>query len=434
MPTPDRRPDSDGREGRRAEAVGELRPVKQAGFVIPGYAYPAGWNTPPGARIPSAIAAIGGNTAVLQTTFTAPSTTSVNIDTSTGVSRDGIVAMVRAARAAGLRVALKPHVQPVGDIQSHLVPGAFVSSNTASFRAGRTELTLPGAACDDSWIGRRVVSPAPGHEEEIPSGLTADRFGHATPRWTTITRVADRENVILSAAANASSDTGYLVIPDDIVVESWFSAYRDCLDDLLETAASVGGVDLLVVSTEHEVMHVLWDDRWRQLIAYLRDTWPAVNLTMGDAATNGYHAIRCWDVLDVVGLSYYLPVESGPSADGELTLAAHRRHLLDLEAFGRSWGKDILMTEVGYRSTAECGCDPSRSTGGTADGGVAQARCVEALFEAYWGQPWFAGFHWWTWSHPQDTRPRNEVVSFAPDRKPAQAVFSKYLLDDQNRW
>ena len=402
--------------------------VKQAGFVIPGYAYPKGWNTPLGVATPSAIAAIGGNTAVLQTTFTASSTTSLDVDASTGVSRDGIVAMVRAARAAGLRVALKPHVQPVGDIQSHLAPGAFVSRNSASFRTGRERLTVPGAAFDASWVGRRVVSPAPGHEEEIPSGLTDDRYGHAVPRWTTITQVVDRENVVLSAAANASSDTGYLIIPDDVAVESWFSAYRDCVDDLLETAASAGGVDLLVVSTEHEVMHLLWDNRWRELIAHLRNTWPGVTLTMGDAAVNGYHTIRCWDVLDVVGLSYYLPVEGEASVNGELTLAAHRRHLLDLEAFGRSWGKGVLMTEIGYRSTAECGRVPSMSAGGTADGGAAQARCVEAFLQAYWGQPWFAGFHWWTWSHPQDSRPNNEAVSFAPDGKPAQKIFSKYLL------
>jgi hypothetical protein len=48
-----------------------------------------------------------------------------------------------------------------------------------------------------------------------------------------------------------------------------------------------------------------------------------------------------------------------------------------------------------------------------------------AALEAFWGEPWFAGFYWWMW----DTRPPADPerdASFTPQGKPAWPVLREF--------
>ena len=144
---------------------------------------------------------------------------------------------------------------------------------------------------------------------------------------------------------------GYIAPAD---AEEWFRSYRSFVLPWADLARSLGA-DQFVVGTElagtlgHE-------PEWRRTIAGIRARFPGelVYAASWDEAAK----VPFWDTLDLVGVDFYFPVAHRSDAGRLEILAAWQPWLERLRLLHRQTGRDILFSEIGYRSVDGAGMTP----------------------------------------------------------------------------
>jgi hypothetical protein len=401
---------------------------KHFGVTMPGYSNPANWGQSYALAEAGVAQSYGANWWVLQTTYNQTTYASTSISSSTAPSDANIIAQIKAAKALGMKIALKPHVVPNdGNIQDKLVPGGWSTANGATYTASSNVLTVPsGITFDSTYVGKRVLNPNPGHYNDIPTNLDSS-YGLTAPVWTTISTYVSPTQVEMSQNSNVSTTTGSLTILDDTAVLTWFANYTVILDHLMTLGMMAGGVDLLDISTEHDIMTLVFDAEWRTLIAHLRATWPGTKLTIGMGGLDGYASVHCWDVLDYIGVTMYKNVQASGGGENYETIVSNWVSINNgLSLLSAAWNKLILFEEIGYRSIPKAGYSPESTGAGTAFQ-PDQAACVMALLASCWHQPYIAGIHWWTADIAQNTNPLGEATSYSFYNKLAGQAFATFF-------
>jgi hypothetical protein len=162
----------------------------------------------------------------------------------------------------------------------------------------------------------------------------------------------------------------------------WFHQYEEFIRFYATLAARMHA-DVFCIGTELSKM-TPYEAEWRKVIALVREVYrgPLVY-----AAVQGpeFETIRFWDALDYIGLNNYYPLPDDLSMTGVVA---------KIEAVQRRFKKPVIFTEAGFASVEapqrEPWSEPPRRPF-TAD----QARCYEAVFQAFYGKPWFQGIYWW---------------------------------------
>jgi hypothetical protein len=209
---------------------------------------------------------------------------------------------------------------------------------------------------------------------------------------------------------------------------AWFDSYGAFLlryADLAEHA----GVDLFVVGAELTRATTRHPDEWRALIAATRGHYRGP-LTY---AANWYEeaeGIEFWDALDYIGVQAYYPLtKAGDSGPGALA-RGWAEPMATLERLHRRWGKKILFTEVGWKSTADSAVRPWEWTEHSSQimariSSRAQADAYEAFFDQVWPKPWFAGAYFWKWYGRHERAGGADDPDFTPQNKPAEAILAR---------
>lgn len=191
-------------------------------------------------------------------------------------------------------------------------------------------------------------------------------------------------------------------------------------------------VEMLCVGTEMKRIVAERPGLFRRLVSDVREVYGG-ELTYA-ANWDSYADVPFWDELDYVGVDAYFPL-SGAAVPtvGELE-RAWRPRVRELRDASRRWDRPILFTEFGYRALAGAAgeqwklpdvrrTDPARAEP------RAQARAYEALFRAWWGEPWFAGGFLWKWYLEEMDGRRGERVlatGYTPQGKPAAEVIARW--------
>jgi hypothetical protein len=204
--------------------------------------------------------------------------------------------------------------------------------------------------------------------------------------------------------------------------EAWFASYRNFIEHYAELAQTYGAdqfsVGTELVGTSHR------EEDWRAVIAGVRARYDG---PLVYAALYGGEETRLtwWDAVDYIGVDAYyeLTDRNDPSMD-ELR-AAWSPHVTTLANLADTWGKAIVLTEVGYRSLDGANRYPYDSWSVGSVDLEEQADAYQAAFESVCGQPWLAGMFWWYWR----TDPSQGGVhsdDYTPHNKPAEQVLSRW--------
>ncbi|MFQ5600075.1 MAG: hypothetical protein ACE5G2_05935 [Candidatus Krumholzibacteriia bacterium] len=180
---------------------------------------------------------------------------------------------------------------------------------------------------------------------------------------------------------------------DPVDVAAWFDSYHDFLLPWADLAADIGAVQF-VVGTElaGTVKH---EGLWRETIRLVRARFTG-QLTYA-ASWDEASRIGFWDALELVGVNAYFPVANRADPSRFEILAGWQPWLDRLEILHRQTSRDILITEIGYRSVDGAGMHPYRfDNTGTLDL-QEQADLYWAALQATGEQPWMTGLVWWNW-------------------------------------
>ena len=212
----------------------------------------------------------------------------------------------------------------------------------------------------------------------------------------------------------------------------WFSQYQDIAVGLGQVGEQ-SGADLLVLGTEMVGIASAAQDPantgyWYDLIGAVRSVYSG-ELTYGGNWGGAYdekNNIEFWDALDYIGVSaYYEPGRAGAFDVQSIQNFWAGIDQNDLAPLSRRFGKDIIFTEVGYRSTDGSLERPWDFGFGGNYNSYNQEVAYEGLLSYFENVDYLEGIHMWDWStDPNYGGPGN--TDYTPWNKPAGQILFNY--------
>ncbi|QLE00789.1 glycoside hydrolase [Galbibacter sp. BG1] len=146
---------------------------------------------------------------------------------------------------------------------------------------------------------------------------------------------------------------------------------------------------------------------------------------------DSYQKISFWGDLDFIGIDAYFPLSKVKTPSVAVLSDNWKTYKKQMKSLSETFNKPILFTEYGYRSSdyaAKAPWEHHRST--TKANHTAQSNALEALYQTFWKEPWFAGGFLWKW-FPDLNAGGLDDNRFTIQNKPALKVVAKYYSEDR---
>ena len=214
--------------------------------------------------------------------------------------------------------------------------------------------------------------------------------------------------------------------------QQWWSHYESFVLHYARIAAEEG-VEIYCVGVELSRTARERPADWRRLIARVREAYPGP-LTYAANWWEEYDRVEFWDALDYIGINAFFPLveQSDPGLEQpnptlEQLRAGAARIADEIEELHRLTGRPVVLTEIGYKSVRGASLRPWEWTRRPEPdlSMEEQARCYQAVLEAFWPRPWFHGMYWWKW-HSDLRRGGEAQGGFTPLGKPAEQILSEW--------
>lgn len=188
--------------------------------------------------------------------------------------------------------------------------------------------------------------------------------------------------------------------------------------------AEMYGMERFCIGVELEQTTLGHEQEWRDLIAKVRRLYSG-ELVYAANWGEEFENIRFWDALDYLGLNCYYPLSDQEEASAADLRRGAAAAMAKVAAVAWRFRKPVLLTEVGFTSTAAPWQQPHAEGRGRPLNLADQARCYEAVFQAVAGKFWCRGLYWWKW--PSDLAQGGPLdTEFTPNNKPAEQVVARW--------
>lgn len=221
-------------------------------------------------------------------------------------------------------------------------------------------------------------------------------------------------------------------------VDSFFNSYKTEIVHLA-TIAQQGGVATFAIGNELSALSgAQYLPEWTDLISAVRQVYHG-DVTYA-AATDEASKVSFWSQLDSISVNTYPPLTASTTptvqelvhAWDEVSFNPYYAKAFDykspidfLHSLSLQYGKEVLLSEVGYRSIDGAAINPGGGSSKAPADAAEQADAYNAMFQviASHGGSWLQGAELWQFD-------LNGVVSptgYSPIGKPAQDVLSQYF-------
>jgi hypothetical protein len=207
--------------------------------------------------------------------------------------------------------------------------------------------------------------------------------------------------------------------------KAWFDGYWNGYEPLVR-AAEEAGADELGIATELQALEQQPAVLWNGLIARVRAAFSGAltyDINWNSLTSNGrLLPTPSWmrnSALDFLGVSEYQPIgQSARALSTDEIVGVWRQQLLPvLDNLSRVTGKQIILSEIGYRNATDALYRPwDHNTSAPADPQL-QADAYTAAAQAVFADRHVAGLFYWAW----------ENGVFAPSAQARAALRAQYL-------
>ncbi len=218
--------------------------------------------------------------------------------------------------------------------------------------------------------------------------------------------------------------TGDLKMDNEADWEQLEASYSEFILNYAELAGETG-VDMFCIGTELEEFIKARPGFWKSLIPKVRERYRG-KLTYA-ANWDEYTRTPFWEDLDYIGIDAYFPLSESREPDVAEMRAGWQKWKSEIRELSLEVDLPVLFTEYGYRSMDYTAKKPWLVDRNEERVNLkAQADAKQAIFEEFWGEPWFAGGFVWKWfiHHPVSGGPDDN--RFTPQNKPAEKVIREY--------
>ncbi|MFD2562406.1 glycoside hydrolase family 113 [Aquimarina rubra] len=209
----------------------------------------------------------------------------------------------------------------------------------------------------------------------------------------------------------------------------WFESYRMNMIHYAKMAAKTD-VALFCIGTELNSSIVQQPERWKSLIKEIKTIYKG-KLTYAANWDGEYEFIDFWNELDYIGIQAYFPLTESSNPDISAIKKGWNIHVNLLESLSKKHNKQILFTEIGYKSEASATIKPwewgsALSILSKQKSDKTQQIAYQALYETFWDKDWFAGTYIWQWNTQSKKENASTNLDFSPRYKPAENTIAKW--------
>lgn len=217
--------------------------------------------------------------------------------------------------------------------------------------------------------------------------------------------------------------TGDFELETDKKWEKFENSYRDFIFTFLKVAVQED-VALFCVGTEWREFVAQRPQFWKSLIAYSKKVYKG-KLTYA-ANWDDYVDFPFWDDLDYIGVNGYFPISISAEPELKELILGWEKHEKVLSDFSKKWNRQIIFTEIGYRSMVGATIKPWEHNTRNKYSAEIQSRAYKALFHVLWKKPWFKGVFLWKWFHNHENSGGKGDVDFTPQNKLAEKTIREF--------
>ncbi|MBN1897215.1 MAG: hypothetical protein JW827_00420, partial [Spirochaetes bacterium] len=186
--------------------------------------------------------------------------------------------------------------------------------------------------------------------------------------------------------------------------DTWFASYKSIMTQYARMART-NNIEMFSVGCELKTLSGnSYLSKWTDIISAINNIYSTGDLIYC-ANWDEYDDVPFWNQLDYIGIDAYFPLES--SADPTYTQISNawrsysgtygtHNWVDEVDTFRASQGKEVIFTEIGYRSADYAAKEPWKE--GTEINLNLQVRCYEAAMKVWEPFSWFKGLYLWDWS------------------------------------
>jgi hypothetical protein len=206
----------------------------------------------------------------------------------------------------------------------------------------------------------------------------------------------------------------------------WQDTYRAYIMSFVKVAIE-HNVDMICIGTEYRISAKKREPFWRSLISEIRKDYKGKLVYSSN--WDSYDEVPFWDALDFVGISAYFPLTDMDTPIQMYLSFKWKSIVSKLKKFSLKFNKKILFTEYGYLSVdgaAGRTWELEKQVKQLNINEKAQANSLEALYEAFWKEDFWAGGFLWKWfpnGHGHEGYPERD---YTPQGKMAESVVKKW--------
>ncbi|KPK62645.1 hypothetical protein AMJ83_10275 [candidate division WOR_3 bacterium SM23_42] len=199
--------------------------------------------------------------------------------------------------------------------------------------------------------------------------------------------------------------------------DQWFISYENFILHYAEIA-SAEDVEIFCIGTELKSLSSRAE--WQNIIASVRAIYQGAILYA--ANWDEYALVSFWELLDFVGIDAYFPLAQDREATIEEYLQNLDLWLYQIDDYQECTGKDIMITEVGFKSVKGSAVSPyDWKYEGVMDE-ESQADAYRTILATLQRKMWLAGIFFWHW----DPILRQDSVGYTPYGKQAENVLQEF--------
>ncbi|MDH3648478.1 MAG: hypothetical protein OEQ53_02290 [Saprospiraceae bacterium] len=278
-----------------------------------------------------------------------------------------------------------------------------------------------------NWIAVVPYAYTPGGKPEVRFNLSDWQWWGETPAGVLETiRLAQDAGIQVMLKPQVWSHqwwTGDYNFSTNSDWEKWENAYEDYIMYYTHMADSLS-IPLFCMGTEFKTSIRERPEFWYQLIDKVRTVYHG-SLTYA-ANWDNYQNIPFWDRMDLVGINAYFPLEETSTPTVTALAKAWQKPKTDIGNFQRQVNKPILFTEYGYLSVDACAhrtWELEDRLGELSINEAAQANALEALYTAFWNEPYWEGGFLWKWFPNMQGHEGHPEKDYTPQGKLGEKVL-----------
>lgn len=184
-------------------------------------------------------------------------------------------------------------------------------------------------------------------------------------------------------------------------------------------------VPILCIGTELHTFVQARSSYWQSLIKKIRSVYSG-KLTYAEN-WDQFDKAPFWRQLDYIGIDAYFPLSDSKTPTVEELKAGWQKHKVKIIDLQKQLEKPVMFAEYGYRSTDYTGREPWDSSVYKDNVNMqAQNNALTALYEEFWGEPWFAGGFLWKWFHNHKEVGGEKNNMFTIQNKPSEKLIKEF--------